>query len=98
MLEIQPSPPPPLLTLSLSSCREKVQPQEPPKLDEVAPDEREMKLVELTHRKGGKGNMREALDDVVYTEVEGDTERRREGEISKKIVDRIGDTAGNGEE
>jgi len=44
----------PLLTLSLSSCREKVQPQEPPKLDELAPDEREMKLVELTHRKWGR--------------------------------------------
>lgn len=42
--------------------------------------------------------MREALDDVVYTKVEGDTERRREGKISKKIVDRIGDTTGNGEE
>jgi len=42
--------------------------------------------------------VREALDDVVYTKAEGDTERRREGEISKKIVDRIGDTTGNGEE
>jgi hypothetical protein len=41
--------------------------------------------------------MREALDDVVCTKVEGDTERR-EGKISKKIVDRIGDTTGNGEE
>ena len=50
-------------------------------------------------QKVGKGMwVREALDDVVYTKVEGDTERRIEGKISKKIVDRIGDTTGNGEE
>jgi hypothetical protein len=38
-----------------------------------------MKLVELTHRKWGRECEGEALDDVVYTKVEGDTERRREG-------------------
>ena len=38
------------------------------------------------------------MDDVVCAKVEGDTERRREGKISKKIVDRIGDTIGNGGE
>jgi hypothetical protein len=42
--------------------------------------------------------LKETVDGVVYRKVEGVTERRREGERSKKIVDRVEDTAGNGEE
>jgi hypothetical protein len=87
---------------------ETLEPQEPPKLDEPTADEREMKLVELTHREwvrvgvGGVGADSEGDSDdvVVYGDRTGHKKRDRGGggERSKKIGDRVGDTTGNDEE
>lgn len=74
-----PYPAPRPTTLSLLPCRETLEPQEPPKLDEPTPDEREMKLVELTHRKWGGGlgqKAREDSDDVVVCGDRGGHRKR----------------------